>query len=102
MDEMMKMINKYPNGTYLKVEWGNGQLVLEGRIDTIYESNNGFDEEDDGYEEFYACAFSVENIINNLKNVECHIGDLVEISIENEPTKIAIEDGSIIWRKGYI
>lgn len=99
MDEMMKAINKYANGTYLKVEWENGQLVLEGRIDTIYETNNGFEEEDDGYKEFYACAFSVENIVSNPKEKECHIGGLIEISIENEPTLIALDNGSIIWRK---
>ena len=48
MDEMMKRINKFDNGTYLKVEWQNGQLVLGGRIDTIYETNNGLEENDVG------------------------------------------------------
>ena len=81
------------------MEWENGQLVLEGKIDTIYESNNGLEEDDAGYKEFYACAFSVENIVDNLKNKECHIGGLIEISIENEPTRIALDDGSVIWRK---
>lgn len=99
MDEMMKAISKYANGTYMKVEWDNGQLVLEGKIDTIYESNNGLEEDDEGYKEFYACAFSVENILNNQENRECHIGVLVEISMENEPTLIALDDGSIIWKK---
>ena len=32
MDEMMKVISKYANGTYLRVEWDNGQLVLEGKL----------------------------------------------------------------------
>lgn len=99
MDEMMKVISRYSNGTYLRVEWDNGQLVLEGKIDTIYESDNGLEEEDDEYKEFYACAFSVENVLNNLKNKECHTGRLVEISMENEPTLIALDDGNIIWRK---
>lgn len=99
MDEMMKAISKYANGTYLRVEWNDGQLALEGKIDTIYESNNGLDEEDDGYKEFYACAFNVENILNNLNDKECPIGGLIEISIENEPTLIELNDGSIIWRK---
>lgn len=99
MDELMKVINKYANGTYLKVEWENGQLVLEGKIDTIYESNNGMEEEDDEYKEFYACAFIVENIVNNLKGEECHIGGLIEISVENEPTLITLDNGSVIWKK---
>lgn len=99
MDEMMKVISKYANGTYLKVEWGNGQLVLEGKIDTIYESNNGLEEEEDGYNEFYACALNIENIVNNLTNKKCHIGGLIEISVENEPSLITLDNGSIIWRK---
>ncbi|MCM1091746.1 MAG: hypothetical protein NC413_12950 [Muribaculum sp.] len=101
MDDVVRAINKYPNGTYLRVEWDNGQLVLEGRIDTIYETNNGLEEDEDGYKEFYACAFSVENILNNSKAKECHLGGLIEISIENEPSLIALDDGSIIWRKDY-
>ena len=99
MDEMMKVINKYANGTYLKVEWENGQLVLEGKIDTIYESDNGLEEEDDEYKEFYACAFRIENIVNNPNDKGCHIDGLIEISVENEPTLIALDDGNIIWRK---
>lgn len=99
MDEMMKEINKYANGTYMKVEWENDQLVLIGKINTIYETNNGLEEEDDGYKEFYACAFNIEKIVNNLKGREYHIGDLIEISVENEPTLITLDDGSIIWKK---
>ena len=99
MDEMMKVISKYANGTWLKVEWENGQLILEGKIDTIYESNNGLEEEDEGYKEFYACAFNVKKVINNSKDKEFHKGGLIEISIENEPTLIALNDGSGIWRK---
>lgn len=99
MDEMMKAISKYANGTWLKVEWENGQLILEGIIDTIYESNNGLEEEDEGYKEFYACAFNVEKVINNSKDKECQKGALIEISIENEPTLIVLNDGSVIWRK---
>lgn len=99
MDEMMKAISKYANSTYLRVEWDDGQLVLEGKIDTIYESDNGLEMEEDGYKEFYACAFRIEGILNNLEDKECHIGGLIEISTENEPTLIALNDGSVIWRK---
>ena len=41
IDDMVREISKYPNGTYLKIEWENSQLVLEGIIDTIYETDNG-------------------------------------------------------------
>ncbi|MBD5544716.1 MAG: hypothetical protein HDR01_10895 [Lachnospiraceae bacterium] len=81
------------------MESDNSQLVLYGKIDTIYETNNGLEEEDDGYKEFYVCALRVENIFNNPKDKECHFGGLIEISMENEPILIALDDGSIIWRK---
>ena len=99
MDKMMQEIGKYSNGTYLKVEWENGQLVLEGIIDTIYESDNGLDEEDDNYKEFYACAFRIEKVCKNSMDKACEINNLIELSIENQPTLIALQDGSIIWKK---
>lgn len=94
---MMKEISQYPNGTYLKVEWDNGQLTLDGTIDTIYESDNGLDEEDTAYKEFYACAFRVKKIIRNQKNKDYAIDSLIEISVENQPTRITLPDGGIVW-----
>ena len=41
VDELMKVINKYVNGTYLKVEWENGQLVLEGKNGKCCENPSG-------------------------------------------------------------
>ncbi len=99
MDEMIRAINRYPNGTCLKVEWENGKLVLEGKIDTIYESNNGLDEDANGYKEFYACAFRIEKILMDSLNKGYDINSLLEISIVNEPTLISLKDGSVIWKK---
>lgn len=33
MDEMIKIINKYPNGTYLLLQWEKEAISLEGIID---------------------------------------------------------------------
>ena len=93
MDDMMKEISKYPNGTYLRVEWDNGQLALDGTIDTIYESDNGLDEEDTAY----ACAFRVKKIVRNENDIDYAVDSLIEISIENQPTRITLLDGSIVW-----
>lgn len=97
MDEMIQEISKYANGTYLEVVWDYGELVMSGIIDTIYETNHGFDEEDD-YKEFYACAFRIENIITNKKGKVFEVDTLIELSIENQPTQIHLQDGTIIWR----
>ncbi len=100
IDDMVREISKYPNGTYLKIEWENSQLVLEGIIDTIYETDNGLEEDDAGYMEFYACSFRIEKIIKNVSNRNYNIGSLMEISIENPPVIITLHDGSIIWQDG--
>ncbi len=97
LDKMMSELCKYPNGTELKVEWDQGKVILFGEIDTIYESDNGLNDEDDGYKEYYACAFKVKEIIKNLTDQNFEKNMLVEISIENQPTLITLEDNQIIW-----
>ena len=99
MDEMMKQINKFPNGTFLKVSWENEKIILEGKIDTIYESDNGLEDEDENYLEYYACALMVERVIKNLSGKKIEAGNLIEISIENEPSYIMLADGNVIWEK---
>lgn len=48
MDEMIQKVSAYPNGTYLKIIWSFGKDELEGIIDTVYETNNGLNEDEDG------------------------------------------------------
>lgn len=113
-DVMMENISTYPNGTYLKLKWKERSLILEGEIDTIYESENEFDEDDDNYLEYLACAFRIKKILKKSKNKKDNwievsvlkledkdykINDLIEISILNQPSLIALEDGKIIWQK---
>ena len=40
-----------------------------------------------------------ESIIQNLKDKDCNINDLIEISVENQPALITLYDGSIVWKK---
>lgn len=98
MDEMMKAIHVYPNGTSLQVEYENGKTILEGRIDTVFESCNCLEEEDPNYKEYYACAFRIDRILRNAGNNMYTVGRLIEISIDYEPTRI-LHDGSVIWEK---
>ena len=94
---MMQEICKYPNGTYLELKWANDSLSLGGVIDTIYESDNGLDEKDDGYKEFYCCAFRIKRIDKNTTNMRYEINDLIELSIENQPVFITLKDGKVIY-----
>jgi len=97
MDELIKAISKYQNGTKLIVEWAE-ELELKVILDTIYESDNGLDDDEEGYKEFYACAVKVLSIIKNQSNkYEISEGRLIEISMENSPKSIKLEDGTSIW-----
>lgn len=97
MDLMMKEIMKYPNKTRLIIKWKNSGLIIYGSIDTIYESCNCLDEDDPQYLEYYGWTIKIIEIKNNPKIFNKKIGDLLEISIENQPSTISLEDGTVIW-----
>lgn len=97
MDEMMRIISRYPNGTYLKVSWGFENVVIGGLIETIYETDNGLEEDAEDYQEYFACLFKVEKIVQNLEKVSIKKGQLLEISKCNKPTNIELADGTVIW-----
>ncbi|WP_250228379.1 hypothetical protein [Anaeropeptidivorans aminofermentans] len=99
MDELIKAINKYPNGTKLIIKWQNN-LEIEGEIDTIFETDNGLDMDDDDYQEFYSCVFGVSNILGSpSERLDFEVGSLIEISMQNPPLEIKLYDGGVIWRE---
>lgn len=99
MDELLTAINKYPNGTKLIINWKNG-MEIKGDIDTIYETNNGLEMDEEGYQEYYACAFNVLVILNSSEeksNIE--VGGLIEVSMQDPPMRVTLEDGTLVWEK---
>lgn len=99
MDEMIRIISQYPNGTFLKIVWEYGKSIVEGVIDTIYETDNGLDICEKDYQEFYACAFWIKAVICDWMKMGLRNHQLIEISRERQPTSIELEDGTIIWEK---
>ncbi|SFR97767.1 hypothetical protein [Anaeromicropila populeti] len=97
MDELMKQLCKYPNRTNIIMVWDTG-LCIEGIIDTIYESDNGLEENEEGYKEFYACAVEVVSIITD-SDGKVEVGNLIEVSMENCPLSVKLKDGSEIWKQ---
>lgn len=98
MDELLKAINKYPNGTKLIINWKNG-VEIEGEIDTIYETNNGLEMDEEGYQEYYACAFNVLAIKNSSQeNLDIEVGELIEVSMQDPPLSVLSKDGTVIWK----
>lgn len=99
MDEMMRQISTFPNGTLLRIGWESGKVVIEGILDTIYETDNGAEIDEEQYQEFYACAVLVEKVVRNLSDSPLAVNTLIEVSIENQPSKIELADGMVIWKK---
>ncbi len=99
MDSMMKEIVKLPNGTFLNVLWNNERLLIYGKIVTVYESCNCLEEDNPNYLEYYACAIEIIKIKSKPDSFNKKVGDLLEISIENQPSIISLKDGTIIWKK---
>ena len=97
MDELLKAINKFKNGSKLILKWKNG-VEIEGEIDTIYETNNGLDMDSESYQEYYACAIKVLTIKNSSQEyLNIKVGGLMEVSMVDPPLTVISENGIVIW-----
>ncbi|TYZ30241.1 hypothetical protein FZ041_02885 [Selenomonas caprae] len=79
------MILKYDDGA-----------VLSGYIDTIYETDNGLDEDEINFEEFDACAFRIDNVIKNSVR-KYRKGEYIEVSRFNAPYLIVDSNNKVVW-----
>lgn len=70
--------------------------VIEAKVDTCYETDNGLDDDDVDYQEYYACAMRIKKIISEKEDDYYKVGNLIEISNLNYPSKIKKLDGKEI------
>lgn len=84
---LFKDISEEPHKKYiLKFEDGS---ILEVEQDTCYETDNGLDEDDEQYQEYYACAMRIRNVIKDAtieKRYKAQM--LIEINYLNYPSSI--------------
>ncbi len=99
IDEMMKKILKLKNGTILNIIWEKTSLHIVGKIDTVFESCNCLEEDDPNYKEFYACCVEIIKIIKSNDLFDKKEDDFIEVSIDNEPSRIELEDRTLVWEK---
>ena len=97
MDEMMRAIIKFPNGTGLIVEMKNRGLIT-GFIDTIYKDDNGLDFESEGYEEYDSCVIYVTKLSRDHNGEIYQPGQLTEINYKMPVEQIQLFDGTVIWK----
>lgn len=98
MDEMMHALSRYPNGTYIKVEWESVGLVLGGLLETIFQTDNGMPEALSTFFEYYAAVFRIKDILKNESGNTYDSNMIMELSMVAAPSKISLEDGTVIWQ----
>lgn len=103
-NSLIKTLDEY-GGRELRLEWENGLKII-GNPDTLYETDNGLEDKDINYTEYYAVAFRVNHIISHLTKNEGSVYDwlsqgeessLVEISLYNNPPNKILVDGQTVW-----
>ena len=98
---MLTILNKLSSLDILTIYWTNN-VIIKGTIDTFSETTNCLDDDDPSFKEYFMCVIQITDIVklpyNSLFNEK--IGDLIELSEINEPLKIELSDGRVIWEKG--
>ena len=70
-----------------QLEWPSGAKII-GYCDTIYESDNNLELDDPNYEEFWAIAVQIVNIIKSGPELgEISEDNIIEITYHNVPQK---------------
>lgn len=85
MEKLFMSINENADQVYI-LEYPNGDKV-EAQADTCYETDNGLEIGDSGYEEYHACAMRIVKVIED-KNGSFKEGSLIEINYHTYPQQI--------------
>lgn len=90
MQPLFLSMNQNDNEIYT-IAFSNGD-VATAKIDTCYETDNGLEEEDIDFEEYYACALEIIEVLTNVSNT-LEKGILIEVNYRNYPQEIKNSKG---------
>lgn len=93
MGKLFDEISQNENDRFV-LSFLNGDVV-EARVYTCYETDNGLEEDDTNFEEYHACAMKIIKIMAN-KSQTLENGKIIEINYHNYPQEIKNSRGDKI------
>ncbi len=87
----------------LLLEWSDGTRIYT-RLDTAGESQNELDEDEEGFEEYFACIMEAVEIvtIGTAPVWDFEVGGLFEINYHNFPDIVRDSAGNILLEKSRL
>lgn len=95
---LVKKLSSYQNGTLLEIIWKDNRTFCY-ELDTLYDTDNGWEIDDTEYKEYHAALLRLHEQIHSNK-LQNHLPKFVEVGDDkNNPLIIKlVETGEIIWK----
>ena len=102
MAPFLHYTNRHSKETMI-FEWNDGTRLVT-RLDTAYDSMNDLNEDEEGFEEYFACAMETVEIVSigTAPVWDFEVGGLFEITYHNFPDFVKDPSGIVLLDKSKL